>query len=53
MELPVSLEQLEAWHLQGEPIFVAMPGLNVAQVDFLVFGMTPEERVARFGPLSR
>ena len=32
MELPILLEQLEAWHLQGESIFVAMPGLSETDI---------------------
>lgn len=53
MELPVTAEQLERWHGQGEALLVAMPGLSADEVDFLVSGMTPAERVAHFGPLSR
>ena len=53
MDLPVTIEQLERWHLHGEAILVAMPNLTADEVQFLVSGMTPEERVARFGPLAR
>ena len=53
MDLPVTYEQLERWHKQGEAILVAMPNLTADEVQFLVSGMTPEERVARFGPLTR
>lgn len=51
LDVPVAAEQLERWHKQGEPLFVAIPGLNANQVQFLVSGMTPGERVARFGPV--
>lgn len=53
MDLPVTIEQLERWHKEGEPLLVAMPNLTADEVQFLVSGMTPRERVARFGPLAR
>lgn len=51
MDLPVTPEQRERWQ-QGENALVVMPGLNHDQLEFLVSGMTPTERRARFGPLA-
>lgn len=53
MDLPITRAQLERWYIGGEAISVAMPGLSADQVQFLVSGMTPEERIAHFGPLAR
>jgi len=51
MDLPVTPEQLARWQ-DGEGILVAMPGLNHDQLEFLISGMTPDERRKRFGPLA-
>ncbi len=51
MDLPVTPGQLARWQ-QGEAPFVAMPGLSHDQLEFLVSGMAPTERLERFGPLA-
>ena len=51
VDLPVTPEQLARWG-EGEAPLVAMPGLNPDQLEFLVSGMTPAERLERFGPLT-
>lgn len=48
MDIPTTYAQLERW-LEGESIGVAMPGLEPEHVAFLVSGMAPGERRARFG----
>lgn len=53
MDLPVTSEQLARWHKEGEAILVAMPNLTADEVQFLITGTTPQERIARFGPLAR
>jgi hypothetical protein len=51
MDIPVTYEQLERW-LEGESMCVAMPDLTHDHIEFLVSGMTPDERRKRFGPLA-
>ena len=51
VDLPVTPGQLARWQ-EGEAPLVAMPGLNPDQLEFLVSGMTPAERLERFGPLA-
>jgi hypothetical protein len=51
MDILATHEQLESW-LEGESICVAMPDLMHDHIEFLVSGMTPEERRKRFGPLA-
>jgi hypothetical protein len=48
MDLPVTLEQIEAWR-QGELIQDVMPHLSAAEREFLISGVTPEEWEALFG----
>jgi hypothetical protein len=51
MNIPATHEQLERW-LEGENMCVAMPDLKHDHIEFLVSGMTPQERRKRFGPLA-
>jgi hypothetical protein len=51
MVIPATYEQLERW-LEGESMCIAMPDLTHDHIEFLVSGMTPEERRKRFGPLA-
>ncbi len=51
VDLPVTPGQLARWQ-EGEAPFVAMPGLSHDQLEFLVSGMCPSERLERFGPLA-
>lgn len=52
MDIPATFEQLERW-LMGESLGVAMPDLEPEHIRFLVSGMTPGERQARFGNALR
>ena len=51
MDIPATYEQLERW-LEGESMCVAMPDLTHDHIEFPVSGMTPDERLKRFGPLA-
>ena len=51
MDIPATYEQLERW-LEGESMCVATPDLTHDHIEFLVSGMTPDERRKRFGPLA-
>ena len=51
MDIPATYEQLERW-LEGESMCVAMPDLSHDHMEFLVSGMTPDERRKRSEPLA-
>ena len=51
MDVPATYEQLERW-LEGESMGVAMPDPPHDHIEFLVSGMTPDERLRRFEPLA-
>lgn len=49
IDIPVTEEQLIAWHVRGVHIQDAMPNLTADQREFLLTGITKEEWDAEFG----
>ena len=48
MELPVTHEQIMIWYRSGKLIKNVLPTLNTDQQEFLMTGITPEERLEKW-----
>ncbi len=48
MELPVTHDQIMIWYRSGKPIEDVLPTLNVDQQEFLMTGITSEERLEKW-----